>query len=1315
MKKTRTRVFSILLACALVFGMMPMTAFAGTETNSSTEVIEVSDAQALKEAIESATDGTTITLKLKENIKDDVTISSGKNVILNLNGHTITNESSHTITVKNGATLTITGNGTVDNVTHAKAAIWNEGTVTLSGGTFTRSLENGKNKEDNGNNSYYVLVNHGTMTVNSGVSVTQDDHYSSLVENGYYSYNSSNASSGYVNGTNAANPELTINGGTFTGGLNTIKNDDGAILTINDGTFENTSQAAFLNWNVATVNGGTFSSDGNCILNGFGDENLDKGELTINGGSFISTNSAIAAMNNSAQDLSGVEISGGTFSSDVSEYCAEGYKTAKINNKTVVVTELASPVAMVGSYGFNKTANAVAAARNGDVVKLMQSTNDFSFTIPADIQLTLDLGGQELSMTGSTAVSDVAYAKGTAASLINEGTLTIQNGTIKGKASNTIINKESGTLTLASDVDIETIAGGCTVVNLGGSVGTSATVENNVGDGFVTYGGILTVTGGSIITGEEMSPIVVFNREYNNTSAGANVTVRAGILKGGAYAISTNNLYSGGDEPSNVTITGGNITAAWPAIYWPSSGTLTIGNADGTGPDITSTGGSAVEVCSGTVEIKGGNFVGQGKYGQTDDYLVEGYRQYSGGAGPGDAVTIIARRSSGYNSAPLNVSIAGGTFVSQSEYAIRFMDCNQASGATEIDQDVNVSVTGGNFAGAHQDIEAIFVEDNEKKIVSGGYFTSDPSAYVAEGKAALISDKVGYAFMVGEAATTVVDVTPAAGDPVVDMTEIKEEDQTTVKTVAESVSDNGALAAAANQAIGEVTNQQVTDATTALQNNQNVKVDEDDNVTVYAQTYLDIKPTAYNSTNKTMTLDITPMYRVVASTAESADNIRVVGEVSDNANAVVLENSEKKLKIQTMTISIKLPSSFVESETKTLYVNHTKNGRTYVYTGNVGEDNVLTFTNPHGFSEFTITSEGPVAELNGVGYASLTDAVNDAKDGDTVTIVKAVDLTASMSGSSRTIKLKNNTGSEITVTINDTPHIIEVSETYEYKYNRPSSGGGGGTVETKYDISVDSAANGTVKASASTSAKDKTVTLTVTPDEGYVLDTLTVTDKDGKNVELTKKSDTEYTFQMPSSKVTVKAVFKEEAAESTLPFTDVSDADWFYPAVKYVYDNDMMDGVGGSLFAPASQLTRGMIAQVLYNLEKVTGDFDGSFTDVAADEWYADAVNWVAECGIVNGFGDGTFGPEQNITREQMAQILMNYAKYKGYDMTAKGDVSAFTDAAEISGWAQDAVSWAVAEKLLSGKGNGILDPAGTATRAEVAQIFMNFCENIAK
>ena len=362
-----------------------------------------------------------------------------------------------------------------------------------------------------------------------------------------------------------------------------------------------------------------------------------------------------------------------------------------------------------------------------------------------------------------------------------------------------------------------------------------------------------------------------------------------------------------------------------------------------------------------------------------------------------------------------------------------------------------------------------------------------------------------------------------------------------------------------------------------------------------------------------------------------------------------------------------------------------------------------------------VPANDSVAKIGTNLYKTLQDAVDAVKDNEVITLSN--DCSESVIVDRKVSFKIDKDGKDFTGTISaGSGYRLTVGADGTYTVTKyVPSGGGGGTVETKYDISVDSAANGTVKASASTSAKDKTVTLTVTPDEGYVLDTLTVTDKDGKNVELTKKSDTEYTFKMPSSKVTVKAVFKEQSAESALPFTDVSDADWFYPAVKYVYDNDMMDGVGSSLFAPASQLTRGMIAQVLYNLEKATGDFNGSFTDVAADEWYADAVNWAAECGIVNGFGDGTFGPEQNITREQMAQILMNYAKYKGYDVTAKGDVSAFTDAAEISGWAQDAVSWAVAEKLLSGKGNGILDPAGTATRAEVAQIFMNFCENIAK
>lgn len=277
--------------------------------------------------------------------------------------------------------------------------------------------------------------------------------------------------------------------------------------------------------------------------------------------------------------------------------------------------------------------------------------------------------------------------------------------------------------------------------------------------------------------------------------------------------------------------------------------------------------------------------------------------------------------------------------------------------------------------------------------------------------------------------------------------------------------------------------------------------------------------------------------------------------------------------------------------------------------------------------------------------------------------------------------------------------------------------GGSTTTPTSYGITVSTAENGTVKSSNSSAAKDATVTITVTPNEGYVLDTLTVTDKDNNTVALTKVSDTQYTFKMPASAVTVKATFKKDEGTqpAALPFNDVSESEWFYEAVKYVYDKGMMNGVSDTAFAPYSNLTRGMIAQVLYNLEGKPAVSGSAYTDVAADQWYNDAVNWAAQKGIVTGYGDGTFGPMDNITREQMAAILYRYAQYKGYDVSAKGDLTAFTDGNTVSDWAKDAMSWAVGTALFNGKGDGILDPTTTATRAEVAKILMTYCENVAK
>ena len=277
------------------------------------------------------------------------------------------------------------------------------------------------------------------------------------------------------------------------------------------------------------------------------------------------------------------------------------------------------------------------------------------------------------------------------------------------------------------------------------------------------------------------------------------------------------------------------------------------------------------------------------------------------------------------------------------------------------------------------------------------------------------------------------------------------------------------------------------------------------------------------------------------------------------------------------------------------------------------------------------------------------------------------------------------------------------------------SGGGGGSAVTEYAVTVSTADNGSVAVSPKNAEKGDTVTVTVTPDEGYVLESLTVTDKDGDKVSTTKGEDGKYTFTMPGSAVTVKAVFAEEGTVSELPFEDVKVEQWFYEAVKYVYDNELMNGISATEFNPNGLLTRGTIAQVLFNLEGADADAAAVFDDVPADAWFADAVNWAAANNIVTGYGDGTFGPDNNITREQMAAILYRYAQFKGYDVSAKGDLTAFTDGDNVSEWATDALAWCVGAKLINGRDNGTVDATGTATRAEIAKIFMSFSENVVK
>ena len=186
---------------------------------------------------------------------------------------------------------------------------------------------------------------------------------------------------------------------------------------------------------------------------------------------------------------------------------------------------------------------------------------------------------------------------------------------------------------------------------------------------------------------------------------------------------------------------------------------------------------------------------------------------------------------------------------------------------------------------------------------------------------------------------------------------------------------------------------------------------------------------------------------------------------------------------------------------------------------------------------------------------------------------------------------------------------------------------------------------------------------------------------------------------------------------TVLPFTDVDSDDWFLAAVQYVYENDRMAGTSSTTFQPEVHLTRAMAAQVLYNLEgqpAVTGDT--TFTDAAAaGDWAVKAITWAEQTGVVAGIGDGLFDPTANVTREEFAQMMYNYASYKEYDLTLEGDLSQFEDASAISGWAETAMSWANGSGLINGHDDGTIDPQGTTTRAQAASILMNFDQNVAE
>ena len=614
-------------------------------------------------------------------------------------------------------------------------------------------------------------------------------------------------------------------------------------------------------------------------------------------------------------------------------------------------------------------------------------------------------------------------------------------------------------------------------------------------------------------------------------------------------------------------------------------------------------------------------------------------------------------------------------------------------------------------------------QDKPTLTIYGGHYTVDPSAYLATGYAAAASNKDGYVYQVVEASKAPAEVVPEA--PKVE-NKLPEDASQEDKQLADKIS--GALQGDANKVSIEEDVMKAAAGTVASQNtvttdqgeqaleNENIFVSDSDTVTIVVQPYLDVTLTkATSGLQKDFTVDITPMYRTVATT--DVDNIVVEGE---KANAVVIGTPEELKISKTVTVTIPLPADFVASGTDKLYVHHQKNGVQYVYEGEV-VGNTLTFTNPHGFSLFTITSAAPRAKIGDVNYATLQDAVNMVENHQTITLLADGSATVSREV---TFKISEN-GFRAEIAAGTGYKLTQNGDTYTITEKATSSGGGASHPEAgstsssdRYEITKPSKVeNGSIKVSDSKAEKGDTVTITVTPDEGYELDKLAVYDEDGDKIGLKDKGDGKFTFEMPKSDVEIEvsfALIEDETVKAN--FADVAADAWYADAVQYVYENGMMSGTSETTFSPDLTTTRGMIVTILYRLENeptVTGTT--AFTDVAADQYYANAVAWAAQNGIVSGIDATTFAPNNAITREQMAAILYRYAQFKGYDVSVKADLSVYTDAAQVSTYATDAMAWANGAQLITGTSQATLTPAGNATRAQVATILMRFCENIAK
>ena len=1318
MKRAKKGLAAILSTCMLL-SLLPAAAFAEGAPAADTleEAAQPTTVEkTLAEMFADAQDGETLRLEQDVTVtgQEDADYKNSGTVTLDLNGHTITGDNKNIAlraigTEAGKGTLKIT-NGTIKTNSGTYCTVGaKDAALELSDMRLENSTAYGCSVKAFAGGTIDLKKVCSTSQTGGGVEAaggTVNIYDSTFTQTGYYDHNSVNLAASGGTGT------VNVYGGSFTSenyGLYIFSS--GGTINVYDGTFKAGEEKAVVKADLD--------------LNSYPAATAN---INIYGGDFT------GKIDIADKEEVHVEITGGTFADTgltkeaFSAYTAEGTVVTEGPDGTFTVKELdeTNGVAEVGGKYYASLQKAVDNAGKGETVTLLQDTAE-DIVIPEGAELTLNLNGKTLTnhedhtitnkgtltITGGGTVDNVTHAR---AAIQNEpgGNVVLNGGAYTRSKENGQNAEASGGNSYYNIVNHGTME-----INSGVSVTQngqfSSMIENGWYNGSQNTGGknsVLTINGGTFsgglntIKNDDYGELVINDGTFTSMSQAAFLNWNVATVNGGTFdaagasnGVILNGYIDGTMDQGKLTINGGTFNAGEKTV-------------------ITTMGG---RTHSGDIEITGGTL--NGSVVLTDSS--EGARL---------TITQKAKVTGNVtNSGKADVAITDGATVSGQ------VSNSTAGGTMSVVNSTIGSVPEGTTA------ETIVIVNST---VDGTLTTN-----TAENAAVMVGGKtyetLGAAITAAKAGDTIYvlkDIPEAAGIAVPSGKNFTID----FGGHAYTLKDPGAGSA------GTESNgfQFLKDSTITLKNGT-VRI---------AEGTISIKRIIQNYAN----LTLEDMHFFAEHQADGEDYALSFnnGSIIFKGDTDIVTTSDEAIAFDVCKYS-SYPSTnvtFDESYTGTI------NGK-IVYDSTVADTHKLTIQGNGTFGAIEAASGAAEAAKSGIEvtsghfakpvnedyladsvkaqlesasnpeapysyYPSLEAAQAAAQPGDTITEVNATTggtkytvtldyADGEMANSLYTVtegtKLTLPTPSRSGYTFEgwydgssrvSSPYKVmkDVTLTAEWDYNGSSSSSG----STRYTVSVEDTDNGSVEVSPTRASKGSTVTVTVKPDEGYELDELTVTDKNGESVKLTDKGDGKYTFKMPASKVTVEAVFTAAKVEG-LPFTDVTSGDWVYDAVAYVYDKGMMEGTTDTTFAPTMNLTRSMIAQVLYNLEeRPEAPGAAGFPDVAADAWYADAVNWAAARGIVKGYDTGAFGPEDSVTREQLAAILYRYAQVKGYDTTRGGmAVREFSDSASISDWAQEAMAWAVNAQVLSGKGNGVLDPQGTATRAEVAQMLMNFGEHV--